>query len=455
MHLDIEALVKQYGPYYKAKLLHHNVLVVSDPDAIAAIHRDRPDGFRRPALVSQVAGEMGGVPGLFFAEGESWKNQRRMVMASFAPHNVKAYFPSLKRVAERLQRRWHAAAQAHDAIDLQADLKRYTTDAIAGLAFGTEVNTLESDEHDIQTHIDTILAGLYRRGMAPFPYWRYITLPADRRLYRSLETVAQAIQRFVAHARARMQANPVLRTQPTNLLEAMIAAADEPGSGVGDRDVEGNVSDLLFAGEDTTANTLAWMIYLLSRHPQALARASVEVRRLVPCLADLQIQHLDELPWLEACAQETMRLKPVAPAASLEALRDTVVGDVFVPAGTLIWCVVRHNMLSETLFPDAAAFQPERWMPDAPLPPSAAAKKANLPFGAGPRMCPGRYLALMEIKLAMVALLSDFDVMAVETPDGGEARERMSFTMGPVGLRMRLRAHKFASKASTLRGGCR
>jgi cytochrome P450 len=368
-----------------------------------------------------------------------------MVMASFAPHHVKAYFPSLKRVAERLQRRWRkAAAQMaeqgprHTGVDLQSELKRYTTDAVAGLAFGTEVNTLETEEHAIQAHMDAILAGVYRRGLAPFPYWRYITTPADKRLYNSLQAVGDAIRGFIAQARARIEADPSLREQPTNLLEAMIAAADEPGSGVGDRDMEGNVQDMLFAGEDTTANTLAWMIHLLWRNPAALARAVEEVRTLVPRLEDLELHHLDEMPWLEACAQETMRLKPVAPAASLEALRDTVVGDVFVPAGTLIWCVIRHNMLSETLFPDATAFQPARWMPEAPVPLTAAAKKANLPFGAGPRMCPGRYLALLEIKLAMVALLSGFDLLAVDTPDGGEAQERMSFTMNPVGLRMRL-----------------
>lgn len=439
MHLDIEALARQYGPFYKARMLNHDVLVVSDAEAITAILKDRPDGFRRPALVSQIAGEMGGVPGLFFSEGEAWKNQRRMVMASFAPHHVKAYFPSLKRVAERLHGRWLAAAQRDADIDLQADLKRYTTDAVAGLAFGADVNTLESEELAIQAHLDAILAGVYRRGLSPFPYWRYITTPADRRMYHSLREVAVAIASFVGQARARMAADPGLRERPNNLLEAMIAAADEPDSGVDDRDVQGNVSDLLFAGEDTTANTLAWMIYLLWRNPQTLARAMVEVRRVVPHLADLTLDDLDKLPYLEACAQETMRLKPVAPAASLEALRETVVGDVLVPAGTLIWCVVRHNMLNELFFPDAQAFDPHRWLPDAPHAVGAAAKKANLPFGGGPRMCPGRYLALLEIKLAMVTLLSGFDLASVTTPDGREAQERMSFTMNPVGLHMRLR----------------
>jgi cytochrome P450 len=63
-----------------------------------------------------------------------------------------------------------------------------------------------------------------------------------------------------------------------------------------------------------------------------------------------------------------------------------------------------------------------------------------MPFGAGPRICPGRYLALLEMKMAMATLLGRFDILSVDTPHGGDARERLSFTMTPVGLRMRLQA---------------
>jgi cytochrome P450 len=55
-------------------------------------------------------------------------------------------------------------------------------------------------------------------------------------------------------------------------------------------------------------------------------------------------------------------------------------------------------------------------------------------------MCPGRYLALLEMKMAMAMLLTSFDIEAVNTPDGKAARELMAFTMNPVGLTMRLRA---------------
>jgi cytochrome P450 len=196
---------------------------------------------------------------------------------------------------------------------------------------------------------------------------------------------------------------------------------------------------MLLAGEDTTANTLAWMIHLLHRHPQALRRVQHEVRELAPDAAAFSMDGMERLVYLDACASETMRLKPVAPFIALQALRDTTLGDVAVPAKTQIWGVLRHDSVSDRHFENPAAFVPERWLADAAPPLSAGARRAAMPFGSGPRMCPGRYLALLEMKMAMAMLLSRFDIEAVNTPDGQEAVERMAFTMNPVGLSLRLR----------------
>jgi len=63
-----------------------------------------------------------------------------------------------------------------------------------------------------------------------------------------------------------------------------------------------------------------------------------------------------------------------------------------------------------------------------------------MPFGAGPRICPGRYLALMEMKMAIATLLGNFDIKSVDTPDRLPAREYLAFSMSPVGLTMQLTA---------------
>ncbi len=460
IHQDMEAWARQYGPLFHVKLGPNRLLVVSDHTLVLGLLRDRPDGFSRSPKVREVSAEMGGNPGLFTAEGPAWQAQRRMVMAAFAPDRIRAYVPTLLRVTQRLHARWQRAATAGQVIDLQADLKLFTVDVIAGLAFGTDVNSIDGGQNPIHQHLDTIFAATFRRIMSPVPYWRWITIAADRQLAISLAVVQGAVADFITQAKVRLQADPALRAAPSNLLEAMLVAAAQDGSAVDEKDVAGNVSTMLLAGEDTTANSLAWLIDLLARNPAALARAVVEVRGLPTPLADLTVDQLDQLPWLDACINEAMRLKPVAPFMGLQALRDTAVADVAVPAGTLLWCVMRRNSVDDSHFADATAFNPQRWLASDGPPVGAdqpvahrpvvdkplADKRVSMPFGAGPRMCPGRYLALLEMKLLMVMLLGSFDIERVWATQRGEAGEKgetgevMSFTMNPEALQMRLRA---------------
>ena len=440
LHQIVEAWGREHGPFFRFRIGARTLLVVTDHEALSAALRDRPDGFRRTRLLEVIGLEMGLQPGVFAANGEAWRRQRRMVMAGLDPTHVKAYFPSLLKVTQRLRARWQRAATTDSAIELQPELMRFTVDAIAGLALGADINTLESDEEVIQQHLDKIFPALFKRLFSLFPLWRYLKLPADRQLERSVIAVNEAIAGFVARARERLAADPARREHPPNLLESMIVASQESDSGVTSREVAGNVLTMLLAGEDTTANTLAWMIYLLHRHSAALRQAQQEVQALAGESTEFTPEQMASLNWLEACAHETMRLKPVAPFQVIEALRDTVIAGIRVPAGTGVWCVMRGDTLNERHFPNPGAFDPQRWLQDAGVGQAASsAKRVSMPFGAGPRVCPGRYLALLEIKMAMAMLLAHFEIVDVSTPDGGEAAEYMAFTMMPVGLRMRLR----------------
>ncbi|MFP5392826.1 MAG: cytochrome P450 [Gammaproteobacteria bacterium] len=434
IHQDMENWSREYGPLFRVSLPTATMVVVADHELVGQILRDRPTTFRRPSWTTEVAVEMGGIPGVFEAEGAEWRNQRRMVMQAFAPHAVKAYFPSLVTVAARLQRRWEDLAAQGAALDLGAELRLYTVDIIAGLAFGSDVNTIETGDNAIQRHLDRILPAVARRSLSPFPYWRYVKFERDRQLERSVEAVKTAVYDLVAQAKARLQADPARATPPRNMLEAMLTAAAQPDSGVTERDVAGNVLTMLLAGEDTTSNSLAWLIYLLHRHPDTLRRARAEVLEVAPDPAQLTIEQIDRLDFVEACAHEAMRLKPPAAYLPLEALADTVVGDVEVPKGTIVWCVLRRNSVSDAYFRDANSFAPQRWLDEQ------VNKKVAMPFGAGPRTCPGRYLALLEIKVAMAMLLARFEIESVRTAGGGEPEEVMGFVMSPEALEMSLRA---------------
>ncbi|AXF18955.1 cytochrome P450 [Paraburkholderia caledonica] len=433
LHQTLEKWTRQHGPVYRVTVPRSAVLVLADPDLVGKVLRERPDTFRRPGVLAAVAAELGGMTGLFDSEGATWRNQRRMVMQAFAPQPVKAYFPSLVEVARRLQRRWEDRAEGGDVIDLGADLRLYSVDIVAGLAFGTDVNTIEMGDHPVQRNLDMILQGVARRTMMPFPYWRYVRLPADRRLERSVIALRDAVFDLVAQAKERMRLDPLRAANPPNMLEAMLAAAAKGGSGVTEADVAGNVSTMLLAGEDTTSNSLVWLIWLLQRHPDALQRAREEVLRCVPSLDELTIEQIRRLDFLDACTHESMRLKPAAPFISVEALEDTTVGDVAIDKGTIVLCLMRDTSPDNTHFENAAQFDPRRWLLDS------VNRKAAMPFGAGPRICPGRYLALLEIKVAMVMLLARFDIASLATAHGGEPDERLAFAMSPETLHIRLR----------------
>src|SRR5574341_2231955 len=99
-------------------------------------------------------------------------------------------------------------------------------------------------------------------------------------------------------------------------------------------------------------------------------------------------------------------------------------------------CLMRSSPTDERRFPGAEMFDPSRWLSG---PSASSAKRVSMPFGAGPRLCPGRYLALLEMKMAMAMLLKGFEIERVATSDGGEARENLAFTMAPVGLKLNLR----------------
>jgi cytochrome P450 len=440
MHQTLEQWNREYGDVFRFRMPRREFVVISNPETIATVLRDRPDGFKRSRRLEETTRELG-FGGVFSANGEPWKRQRRMVQHGLDPTHVKAFFPTLVKVTQRFALRWHRAAVANETIDLLSDLMRYTVDVTAGLAFGADINTIESDQEVIQTHLDKLFPMLFKRLLAPVRYWHYLKLPSDRRAERHLSAVQRAVDGFIRAARLRLEQHPELRERPSNLIEAMIAARDSPDSQVTDEEVAGNVLTMLLAGEDTTANTLSWAVWFLHRNRDAIKQAKVETLRVLGDDAfPSHHEQLNQLHSIEACINETMRLKPAAPFVVAEAVRDVVIENLELPAGAIVICLMRPAALDERRFADARTFRLERWLAGAgAFEVDNSVKRVLMPFGAGPRLCPGRYLALAEMKMVIAMVLQGFEIEAVTTPDAGEPRERMAFTMSPVGLKLRLR----------------
>ncbi len=434
LHRVLERWGNEFGALYRFMLGPRPVVVVIDPELNYSILRNRPKLYRRMGTIETVFEEMG-IKGVFSAEGDDWKRQRRLTAQALDAQHVHQFFPTLTKVTERLRNRWSAAADRQSAVDVQQDLMRYTVDVTTNLAFGYDMNTLETEGDVIQEHLEKIFPIINRRINAPFPYWRYFKLPSDRALDKSLVAIRETIAGFISRGRDRLGDHPELAEHPTNLLEAMLGARDEEGMAFTDEEIYGNVLTMLLAGEDTTANTLAWMLHFMIGHPAVQARLQAEARGVAAKSGMLnQLADAERLIYIEAVAHETMRLKPVAPVIFLESIEEVEIGGVAVPKGTAIMLLTLHGCMQNNHFGTPNEFRPERWQ-DAPAPGCPHNAKAIVPFGAGPRFCPGRQLAMIEIKTVMAMVGALFEVWRVESnPPVGEV---FSFTMMPENLLVR------------------
>lgn len=437
MHLQFEQWARDHGPLYRVHLGPRAALVVTRGDLISKLLRQRPDGWRRLQGMQRVIDEVGGT-GLFSAEGADWLRQRKLVMGAFDPGHLKRFFPALVRVTEQLRLCLDEAARSGEAVDLQTLLMRYTVDVTSGLAFGIEMNTLRHPDNALQGHLDQVFPMLMKRIFAPLPWWRWFKLPSDRAFDAHLAEVHKAGYRFIAEARERIAQDPQLQQHPTNLMEALISARDETGAGLSDAQLLGNVLTVLLAGEDTTANTLGWALHLLHGHRGEWDALVAEVDAALAAGEDMprQFDTARGLAGIEDCINEAMRLKPVAPLLLLEACRDTVVEGISMPRGTQLICLMRPGAVDTAVAGDAAQYRPQRWHAAGP---DHELTKASMPFGAGPRLCPGRYLAMLEMKMVLATLARNYELVDVSTADGREPPEHLAFTMFPVGLRLRMR----------------
>ncbi|MGH8568982.1 MAG: cytochrome P450, partial [Gammaproteobacteria bacterium] len=185
------------------------MVVITDPEINQTILRNRPKLYRRLDTIETVFREMG-ITGVFSAEGEDWKRQRRLTAHALDAQHLLQFVPTLIKVTGRLRNRWNAAAVRQSAVDVQQDLMRYTVDVTTNLAFGYDMNTLEKEGDVIQEHLEKIFPMLNRRINAPILYWRYFKLPADRELDKSLVAIRGTITGFVTRGRERLAQNPEL-----------------------------------------------------------------------------------------------------------------------------------------------------------------------------------------------------------------------------------------------------
>lgn len=431
-HLIYEKWYEEFGPIYKIRFGPRTVVVIGDAKLDHQLLVERPDVFRRMGSIESVFKGMG-IDGVFSAEGDTWRRQRPIVMSAFANKHLKNFFPTMTMINGRFLKKLQKVAHTQEAVDVQSELMRFTVDVTTLLSFNYDINTIENDGDVIQEHLDKIFPKIQERMFAPIPYWRYFKLPSDRRLDKALAAIDTAVDGFIQEARQRLEQSPSRQQSPNNFLEAFITAEGEDGTQFTDAEIKANVVTLLLAGEDTTANTMSWMMHFMLEHPEVQQKMQAEVDELWNGGTTFtEVEDLQKLKYIEAVAHETLRIKPVAPVNPTSANQDVELDGLFIPARTHILSLGRIGLL-QGKYEAAYEFRPERWL-TGELTPQRLKEAAYTPFGSGPRFCPGRNLAMMEIKMVMTAICRTFDLL--KPPDALPVEDYVAFTMMPKNLRV-------------------
>lgn len=433
-HNVLENWVKEVGDLFKISLLGRQFIVSANPDINLEILKNRPDKFQRFFKINEILTEMG-VSGVFNAEGEQWKKHRTLTAEALNVKNVRSFFPTLQQMTERLQGRWAKLAAANSSLDIQKEMIRYTVDITTNIAFGYDVNTLE-DGDIIQDHLDKIFPMINSRITAPIPMWRYLKSKKDKELDEAIEAIENLVNDLIGKARERMAADPELEESPTNFLEALLVEQKKDPSFT-DKEVFGNVFTILLAGEDTTSNSISWTLYYLAQHPEIYQRIREEANTVFPDTTCANShEEVAQLKYTEAVCMEAIRMKPVSPNLYMQAKDDVIIQDLELKKGTTIMMQNKVGQTSEEHFSEADKFLPERWLTNGCRHHTAHSPNMIRAFGAGPRFCPGKNLAIQEMKMAISMICKNFDLSLAVKPE--EVKEVFTFTMFPKGLMVKL-----------------
>jgi cytochrome P450 len=385
----LPALVREHGDVLGFHFGRQTIAVLSDPDDIRDVLVTNARAFHKGRGLERAKMLLG--EGLLTSEGEFHLRQRRLAQPAFHRARVAAYGDTMARYAERRFATWTDGG----TFDLSREMAAYTLAVAGKTLFDADI---ESEAPEIGRALTDSLAA-FNFSVLPFAeHLLKLPFPVVRRFKRARARLDATIFRLIAERRASGE-------DRGDLLSMLLLAHDTEGDGSGmtDTQLRDEAMTILLAGHETTANALTWALYLVSTHPGVEARLHAEVDALGG--APLGAEDVSRLPYARAVLAETMRLYPPAWIIGRRALAPYRVGDVELPARTIVltsqWIVHRDPRW----WPDADVFQPERWLPGGSAMEPGRPKFSYFPFGAGTRVCIGEQFAWMEGILALATVV--------------------------------------------------
>lgn len=384
-----------------------HVYLVSHPDLVRQVLVGSSRAVEKgPAL--RAAGLVLG-NGLLTLPNADHKPRRRLVNPSFHHERMAGYATAMTEAADELDLAW-STLPAGAEVDMAEQMSALTLQIVGRALFGAELGNAAAEVYDA---LGRAMAGWEKLMLPGGDRLMKVPLPVFRRMWAAAEDLDRVVRGLVGRARG---GDDVV----SQLLQALPANA-----------VRDEAMTLMLAGHETTANALAWAWHLLSEHPEAAARARVELTGTLSTYQDLV-----RLPWVTACVAETLRLYPPAWVLEREVTGELELDGYLLPVGSIV-LTCQYALHRDPRFWDRPdEFLPERWIGPDGFDEQAPGQPAGawFPFGAGTRQCVGELFAWTETVLVLARLLPRWAPVSL-----GRPRLHAAVTLRPHGgLPMRL-----------------
>jgi len=360
------------------------VYFVNEPDAIhQVLVRNRKSYVKGPefARVKLLLGN-----GLFVSEGNTWRRSRTMIQPSFSKQDMHSLIDVIVQCCASKSERWTHSSLNGTPLNITREMNEFALEVILRAIFGPNYET------DIVVNAEN-----------PFSF-----LSENSARDLNLVVRLRSLRQLVLDVIDKRRESP--HQSEYDFLSGLLHARDKAGNGFSDRELLDEIMTLVVAGFETSAGTLNWAWYLLSRHPEVEQRMVAEAGEILPHPESVSGERVARLTLLQQCLNETMRLYPPGWIFARRAIEDVVLGKFDVPAGTDIYVspYILHRM--EQYWPEPHAFRPERFANEQP----DKGRSAFIPFSLGARRCIGEYLAMLEMKIHLGLLLQKFHVTSTD-----------------------------------------
>jgi len=363
-------------------------------------------------LLATVTGQ-----GLLTNEGDSWAAQRRLMQPMFAKRHLGDLGAHMVAAIDDHLAGWDDLPDG-STVEISEAMSALALDVVGRALFGTSLSGIAGRLRPaVLVGLDTAITAARLQSVFTIPpglvdligqaVFRAPVLPPPlHRIRHAMRTIDDVVNevidaRVAEGDNGRMAEDSRARTD--DLLGLLLSARDDEDRPMDRRQVRDEIVTLMLAGHETTANGLAWMWHLLSRHHEARERMLDEVDAVVGRERRPDVDAVDALPWTKACFDEAMRLYPPAWVLEREAVVDDEIDGFRIPQGTTVFIPVFAIHRDPRWWPDPEAFDPARFLPDAKV-----TRGSYLPFGAGRRICIGAAFAQLEATLITAAVSSRF-----------------------------------------------